>query len=221
MRIGILGGTFDPIHSGHVEIAQRVQTVFACDKVLLIPAYSPPHKPKSSISSSYHRYAMAVVATSQLEKLEVSTVELEAPSQPFTVQTLEKLLAQFGSDTELFFVMGADSFKELEVWWHYQKILSLSHLVVVTRPGYDFSVEERSRVLQTYIEDLRGVNRIQCQNFSSPTVFITNLVERSISATAIRQTVAERKSLEGMVPKPVAEYISKYRLYQEKDGTEK
>src|SRR5438045_3694440 len=114
MRIGILGGTFDPIHYGHLEMACCVQALFGCDRMLLMPAYSPPHKPKQTITSSYHRYAMAVMAAFNLEGIKVSRMELESPSQPFTVQTIVRLKEVYGEKTRIFFIMGADSFRELE-----------------------------------------------------------------------------------------------------------
>src|SRR5690348_13577359 len=103
MRIGILGGTFDPIHNGHLEMALRVKSFFNCTQLLLMPAYSPPHKAKDSITSPYHRYAMAVLATIDLAQLQVSRLELELPSRPFTVQTIAQLRDYFGSAVEMLF----------------------------------------------------------------------------------------------------------------------
>jgi nicotinate-nucleotide adenylyltransferase len=214
MRIGILGGTFDPIHYGHIEMARSVQEFFRCDLSLLVPAYTPPHKRKPALTSSYHRYAMAVMATSDLDGMEVSTLELEAPSRPYTVQTVERLKDLYGDRAELFFIMGADSFRELETWRDYKKLVKICNIVVMTRPGYEFDLEERRSVFEVEIEDLRSGTATLEISEASTRVYLTNLMEKDISATVIREAAVEGHSIDHWVPKTVARYIAKYRLYQ-------
>ncbi|MEW6729746.1 MAG: nicotinate-nucleotide adenylyltransferase [Acidobacteriota bacterium] len=217
MRIGILGGTFDPIHNGHLEMACRVKSFCDCDRLLILPAYSPPHKTKESITSSYHRYAMAVMATNSLADIEVSRLELEAPARPYTVQTIAQL-KELHRNAELFFIMGADSFRELESWREYRRLLASCHIVVVSRPGYEIDVAERRTSLQADIRDLRGMH-MQGET-DEPTILLTNLLAADISATAIRAAVQRGMAIDQWVAKPVAQYIAKYRLYQDKNETE-
>jgi nicotinate-nucleotide adenylyltransferase len=218
MRIGILGGTFDPIHYGHLEMACCVKAFFNCDRMLLMPAYSPPHKPKNRITSSYHRFAMAAMATEDLDAVEVCRLELEAPTQPYTVQTVMRLKEEY-SDADLFFVMGADSFRELDTCREYQRLIASWYIVVMTSPGYDLDLEERRERLQVRIEDLRGKNEPVGQISGLPAVFLTDLIQRDISATNVRDTVSEGASIDQWVPDAVARYIMKYRLYQDKNET--
>ncbi len=215
MRVGILGGTFDPIHYGHLKMAITVQTFFACDRLLILPAYSPPHKNRQAITSSYHRYAMAVLATSELDNIEVSRLELEAPARPFTVQTIACLKTIYGEKADLFFIMGGDSFRELDSWHQYQQLLNNCYIVVITRPGYTIDLAERRLRLRASIEDLRG-KRTPIETITGNyKVFFTDLLELDISATTIRAAVAAGNSIEQWVPPTVVGYIKKYRLYQE------
>ena len=146
-RIGAYGGTFDPLHNGHLEVARAVARNFALDELLIIPAHRPPHKNSRSISDAYHRYAMAVLATLDEPRMKVSTIEIEAPERPYTFETIERLRDVYGSQASLFFVMGADSFEELNTWREPERILANANLIVAARPGYDVAgVTSFSRV---------------------------------------------------------------------------
>lgn len=219
MRVGVLGGTFDPIHYGHLKIADQVQKLFNCDQILLMPAYIPPHKIKNNISSAYHRYAMAVLATNELEKIAVCTLELESPTQPFTVQTIAQLKKQFTTKLDLFFIMGTDLFRELNSWWRYQQLIESCNIVVVTRPGYLVDLSERSLALKKEIKDLSNIFEVNSLELNSSTIFFTNLVAENISSTTIRLLVSKGQSITDYVPKSVANYIVKYQLYQDLSGS--
>jgi len=219
MRVGVLGGTFDPIHYGHLKIADQVQKLFNCDQILLMPAYIPPHKIKNNISSAYHRYAMAVLATNELEKIAVCTLELESPTQPFTVQTIAQLKKQFTTKLDLFFIMGTDLFRELNSWWRYQELIESCNIVVVTRPGYLVDLSERSLALKKEIKDLSNIFEVNSLELNSSTIFFTNLVAENISSTTIRLLVSKGQSITDYVPKSVANYIVKYQLYQDLSGS--
>ncbi|MFY9221303.1 MAG: nicotinate-nucleotide adenylyltransferase [Blastocatellia bacterium] len=220
MRVGVLGGTFDPIHYGHLKIADQVQKLFNCDQILLMPAYIPPHKIKNNISSAYHRYAMAVLATSELEKIAVCTLELESPTQPFTVQTIAQLKKQFTTKLDLFFIMGTDLFRELNSWWRYQELIESCNIVVVTRPGYLIDLSERSLALKKEIKDLSNIFEVNSLELTSSTIFFTNLVAENISSTTIRILVSRGQSITDCVPQSVANYIVKYQLYHDLSGSE-
>src|SRR5436309_3368651 len=137
-RVAIYGGTFDPVHNGHIEVARRVLDLFRLDEVVFVPACVPPHKRNANITSVYHRFAMLALATEADQRLLVSTIELDAPEQPYAVETVERMRAALGPETELFFLMGADSWLETRSWHQWKRLLSLCNFIIVTRPGYEF-----------------------------------------------------------------------------------
>src|SRR5260370_12906147 len=133
-RIAVYGGTFDPVHHGHVEVARRILELFALDEVIFMPAYVAPHRRRECVSSAFHRYAMLVLATQDDARLRVSTAELDAPDRPYTVETIGRLRQEFGESKRLFFVMGADSWLEIETWREWDRLLALCDHSVLTRP---------------------------------------------------------------------------------------
>ncbi|HWC77374.1 MAG TPA: nicotinate-nucleotide adenylyltransferase [Blastocatellia bacterium] len=218
-RIGAFGGTFDPIHNGHLQVAREVARIFKLDRMLLIPAHRPPHKDARAISDAYHRYAMAVVATLNEPALLVSAVELEAPDKPYTFETIERLKSLYGNDVELFFVMGADSFREVDTWREPVRVLEGANWIVVTRPGHVIGLSHLAERLRTRVIDLRGVEEPRLEDISTPegrsSIFLTDSVSEDISSTAIRWRVKEGRGAAGMVPEAVATFIERYGLYRQ------
>jgi len=267
-RIGIYGGTFDPIHNGHLKVAEAILKAFAMDLLLFVPAYVPPHKRRVEISSPYHRLAMLVLATARSRKMLVSSIELEAPSRPYTIDTLRQLQAHY-ENALLFFVMGTDSFKDVTSWRDYAVILSEYNCIVAVRPSshgpqddHEFSHDgnhtyshhadnrsdsedsheemekERERdeesedsredsredskdiadhldeALQAHIVDLRGKKSLPKGTLKSPRIYLTDYVKIGVSATDVREKASRGEAIDDMVPKDVARYIVKYRLYQ-------
>ncbi len=217
-RIGAYGGTFDPLHNGHLEVSRAVVRNFALDELLIIPAHRPPHKNARSISDAYHRYAMAVLATLDEPRMKVSTMEIEAPERPYTFETIERLRDVYGSQTSLFFVMGADSFEELNTWREPERILANANLIIAARPGYDVNASHLSAALQSNIIDLRENQdkdvRLPDGQINCCRVFLTDYVNVDISATDIRQRRRDGETIEGLVPPRVINYIEKYELYR-------
>jgi nicotinate-nucleotide adenylyltransferase len=218
-RIGAFGGTFDPIHNGHLQVAREVARIFKLDRMLLIPAHRPPHKDARAISDAYHRYAMTVVATLNEPALLVSAVELEAPDKPYTFETIERLKSLYGNDVELFFVMGADSFREVDTWREPVRVLEGANWIVVTRPGHVIGLSHLAERLRTRVIDLRGVEEPRLEDISTPegrsSIFLTDSVSEDISSTAIRWRVKEGRGAAGMVPEAVATFIERYGLYRQ------
>ncbi len=208
-RIGAYGGTFDPVHLGHTEIARAVAENFRLDEMLIIPAHCPPHKTAGEVSKPFHRYAMAVIATEDDANLRVSTIEMEMPERPFTFQTVERLYGIYGKDAKLFFVMGADSFADIMKWREPQALLSSVSVVVAARPGTGVETSHlpekfRSRVRQADEAD-------EDDHF----IYLTSYVELDISSREIRRRVRAGQSIREMVPRRVADYIEKYGLYEQ------
>src|SRR5678810_280324 len=136
-RIALYGGTFDPVHTGHVEIARRVSELFEIEKLLFIPAQMAPHKIGRPVTEPIHRYAMLALATQNDPKLSISTFELDAPDRRYTVDTIAHFQRLFGSACDLFFIMGADSWSEITTWREWERLLTMTNHIVVTRPGYE------------------------------------------------------------------------------------
>jgi nicotinate-nucleotide adenylyltransferase len=218
-RIAIYGGTFDPVHAGHLEVARQVLQLFAIDEFLFMPARRAPHKLDRQPSSALHRYAMLALATRADPQFTVSTFELEQPERGYTVDTLSHLCGQLGDAADLFFVMGADSWSEITIWHEWQRLMTLANLIVVTRPGYDVALDQADEVTAGRVVDLRGLSpasSLQNADSDALQVFITDAVMHDVSATAVRQAVrGERKDdLDKLVPLEVADYIRKYGLYR-------
>lgn len=215
-RIALYGGTFDPVHLGHLEVATKVSELFEIDELLFVPAKLAPHKLTLEVTPALHRYAMLVLATQHDSRLSVSTYELEAPDRRYTVDTLAHFQAELGESAELFFVMGADSWAEITTWREWERLLATANHIVVTRPGYDVRLDAVGPSVQ--VADLRGQSTIGLLDGTAGTrVFITDAVMAEISASEIRRAARERRitQLATLVPKPVADYIIKYKLYRE------
>lgn len=217
-RIAIYGGTFDPVHSGHLEIGRRVSQFFAIDEFLYMPARLAPHKVGQEAASALDRYAMLVLATQGEAQLSVSRFELDGPGRQYTVDTLAHFRASCGELADLFFVMGADSWAEITTWREWQRLMTLANLIVVTRPGHQTFIEDFAGVT-SQIVDLRGENnpaRVDTSEGEAPRIIITDAVMMDVSATAVRRAVRaeDEEQLKRLVPSSVADYIRKYRLYR-------
>ena len=136
-RLGILGGTLDPVHVGHVETALAARDALALDRVLLLPSRIPPHRPLQPSASPFHRFAMAALAVNGIEGVEASDIELGAPGPSYTASTLERFHESGTRPSQIFFILGADAFAEIETWNRYPRVLDMANFVVVSRPGYD------------------------------------------------------------------------------------
>ena len=213
-RVAIYGGTFDPVHNGHLEVARAVVKLFELDQLIFVPAWVPPHKRNANITSAFHRFAMLTLATEQDQQLRVSTAELDAPELPYAVETVGRMK----NDSErLFFLIGADSWAEITTWREWRRLLTMCDLIVVTRPGYDIDNKPAAEASLVDVRDFDGDalrDLIRAEN--KPRVFLTNVAMVDVSATKIRQAAASNDlpALEAMVPAAVAKYIEKYDLYK-------
>lgn len=213
-RVAIYGGTFDPVHNGHIEVARRVLKLFELDEVIFVPACVPPHKRNANITSAFHRFAMLALATDTDQRLLVSTIELDAPQRPYAVDTVARMVSE---DQRLFFMMGADSWAEIASWHEWQRLLQMCDLIVVTRPGYE--INERLPI-ETGLVDVRSKEEKVVADLlnreNGPRVFVTDAAMVDVSATKIRAAVQSNDvaSLKTMMPLSVASYIEKYGLYR-------
>ena len=191
-RLGILGGTFNPIHIAHLLIAEQVGEACGLEKVLFVPARIPPHKDSPDMAPAEDRYRMTVLATESNPRFEVSRIELDRSGRSFTKDTLQELLETY-PDTELFYIIGSDAAAELSTWREPDLVLKLARLLVVKRPGYDL----------TRLEERCGKN--------AETVSVSEL---NVSSTEVRERIKKGLSIKQLVPEKVEQYIREKRLYQ-------
>lgn len=198
-KIGIMGGTFDPIHIGHLVAAEAVRLEYALDKVIFIPAGNPPHKQTSKVTPAMHRFVMTVMATYSNPNFLVSAIEIERRGPSYTIDTVTALKEQYGQETQIYFITGVDAAQDLKTWHHIDKLLDMCDFVAAARPGC-------SSTLDSMINDfgLKGQQRIH--RLATP--------ELEISSTDIRERIRQGKSIKYIVPESVENYILKEGLYR-------
>lgn len=216
-RIALYGGTFDPIHKGHLEVARRSIELFEISELLFIPARQAPHKLAQDVTAPIHRYAMLALATQHEPKQVISTFEMDAPGRCYTIDTIKHFRSVY-DHAELFFIMGADSWAEITTWRDWQGLMQATNLIVVTRPGYDMKIGMFGST-EVSVADVRGCDRVTVNrtlnDSTRRTAYLTDIAMVDVSATTIRTTVAAGGSeLEAFVPTAVSDYIEKYRLYK-------
>lgn len=197
-KIGIMGGTFDPIHIGHLVTAEAVRIEYGLDKVLFIPACNPPHKQDSQVTPVLHRYIMTVMATYSNPYFYVSAIELERPGPSYSIDTVSKLIQLYGEHTEFYFITGADAVQDLPTWEKIDKLLTMCHFIAATRPGCLSGLDDVIRYF-----GVQGRERIH--RLATP--------ELEISSTDIRDRVRNGRSIKYIVPESVENYILKEGLY--------
>ncbi len=207
-KIAFYGGSFDPIHNGHLAIAEELTKLFDLDEFVFIPAFHAPHKDRKP-TSAFHRYAMISLATNDASKIKISTIELDAPEKPFTIETQEKIKDLY-KNTQIFFVIGADSWQDIKTWREWEKVLTSTNIIVVTRPDYEITFSHIPDEIKTKIIDLR--NEKEFKTNSQDRIYITDAVNLDISATEIRNKI---NGWEEFVPEGIVKYIEKYKLYKE------
>lgn len=199
MTLGVLGGTFDPIHNGHLAAADAAQRALALDAVVLVPSRVPPHRQDPVRAGGEHRFAMAALAAESRPGWSASRLEIDRDGPSYTFDTLAALRSPA---MELFFILGADAFAKIATWSRYPAVLDLANFVVVSRPGITLD-SLRARVPSAFSHRPSGHTRVILVEANTP----------DISSTDIRRRVQAGASLEGLVPAPVAAYITAHRLY--------
>jgi nicotinate-nucleotide adenylyltransferase len=199
MKIGVLGGTFDPIHLGHMAAGDAAQDALSLDAVLLVPSRIPPHRAEPTRTSPEDRYAMAELAARERRGWMASRIELERAGPSYTFDTLTALRK---SGSQYFFITGADAFAEIATWSRYPAVLDLANFVVVSRPGITLD-SLRERVPAAFSRESSAKTRVILVEAHTP----------DVSSTEIRRRARAGESLTGLVPDSVADYITTHRLY--------
>jgi nicotinate-nucleotide adenylyltransferase len=218
-RVGILGGTFDPVHCGHLDAATAAQAALGLGEILVLVSNMPPHRPQP-LASAYHRFAMVALAIAGRRGWRALDLELRQGTRSYTSDTLERFHAEGFSATELFFITGADAFVEIPTWKNYPALLDLAHFVVVSRPGVPLAglpaglaarVEGRpvAEAVQAAVPHQRDASR------GSTMIVLIDAVTADVSSTAIRRSRAHGESIAGLVPPAVERHIEQHALYEE------
>ena len=199
MKIGIMGGTFDPIHIGHLATAEAVRENFSLDEIIFIPAARPPHKLGRNVADEYSRLTMTTLATRSNKFFRVSDMEIKRKGLSYTLDTMNELHEIFGRSTEIFFIIGADSLADLPKWHAARELVEKCHFIATTRPGVDVDFFALEKFFGTAAQE--HIHRI-----TTPAL--------EISSTDIREKVRRGRSIKYLVPELVEAYISKAGLYQ-------
>ncbi|MFQ6108316.1 MAG: nicotinate-nucleotide adenylyltransferase [Candidatus Aminicenantales bacterium] len=217
-RIGILGGTFNPIHRGHLKAAEDVQRTFNLSKVLFIPSYIPPHKESVEMASPFHRLKMVELALADHPRFIPSSIEIEARGKSYSIVTLKRLKRLYPR-TLIFFIMGVDAFLEIDTWKEYRKVLEQCFFIVVSRPGH--RLEEAKKILggkySQRMAEISPPGKLEKDWLQKFRIFLFPTKSLSIASTEIRKRVREGKPIRGMVSTPVEDYIFANHLYREKN----
>ncbi|MFC0038585.1 nicotinate-nucleotide adenylyltransferase [Actinomadura rayongensis] len=191
-RLGIMGGTFDPIHHGHLVAASEVAHVFALDEVVFVPTGVSAHKGHTNVTPAEDRYLMAVIATASNPRFSVSRIDIDRPGATYTVDTLRDMRALHGPDTDLFFITGADALEKMLTWHDSEELFGLAHFVGVTRPGH----------------------RLADPGLPTGRVSLIEVPALAISSTECRERVEAEEPIWYLVPDGIVQYINKRSLYR-------
>jgi nicotinate-nucleotide adenylyltransferase len=206
-RLGILGGTFDPIHYGHVDLGIAAEGALRLTDLLVMPADIPPHRAQP-MESSYHRFAMVAMTVAERPGWRASDFELGGQSPSYTSKTLQWYRAQGFARSELFFILGADAFAEVEAWKDYPQILEYAYFAVVSRPG------QAANDLPGRLPALASrMQRSSTDLDPRASIILIDAPTRDVSSTAIRSLRAEGRSIAGLVPPAVHQHIEQHGLY--------
>jgi len=210
-RIGILGGTLDPIHFGHLDAAEAARTALQLETVLLLPSHDPPHRSASPLASAFHRFALVSLAIQDCPAYRVSEVELTRSGPSYTADSLRALHAGGWTPSQIFFILGADAFAEISTWREFPDVLDGAHFVVIARPGTHLEVaaartpELRPRLHRADL-DLPPDGKTR--------IILVEARTRDISSTMIRARLRTRQSIDDLVPSAVARHIVMHHLYE-------
>jgi nicotinate-nucleotide adenylyltransferase len=198
LRLGVMGGTFDPIHHGHLVAASEVQARFALDEVVFVPTGEPWQKAGKKVSQPEDRYLMTTIATASNPRFSVSRVDIERPGPTYTVDTLKDIRAVRGPELDLFFITGADALSQILTWKGVDELFDLAHFVGVSRPGVD-------------------LGEADITHLPEESVTLLEVPALTISSTACRQRVAEGLPIWYLVPDGIVQYIAKRGLYRSQE----
>lgn len=215
-RLGVLGGTFNPLHLGHFRAAESVREAMLLDRVLFVPARIPPHKSDPDITPAEDRYCMIQAAMGSESDFEVSRIEIDREGPSYTIDTLREL-EKLRPEADIFFITGIDSFHDIQSWWHWKELLESYPFIVHGRPGcvlngaFEAVPEHMRSLLVTLPEGAPPPTEARAK------VYLTQIVTLDISSTEVRAMVRRGRSIRYLVPVEVEAFIHSHRLYRDGD----
>ena len=221
MKVGIFGGTFNPIHYGHLRAAEEVKEKVTLDRILFIPSGRPPLK-SSDIADVKHRYEMTRLALMKNTHFEISDRECRQKGKSYTVKTLKELKRSH-PERDFYFILGIDTFLDIPNWWHHGELLALAHFIIISRPGFQFVDLQMSPLIETKKSVLRKLDvkeidtyRMELKGHTTLTLLRSTPV--GISSTEIRRLIKQDGSIKYLLPVPVESYIISNKLYRKEQG---
>lgn len=213
MRIAIFGGTFDPIHSGHVQAAKAAARKFRLNKVLFVPTGCPPHKTSEGLTDFQHRFAMVTLACAEDSRFVPSLLESpdHYPGPHYSIDTVRRVRRQIRPDDNLFFLIGLDALLDLPHWKQFRRLLDLTDFIVVSRPGFDS--REIEKVVPHNLLGRRARKNSRQIRLRNSNLYILPDVEVPVASRDLRSEIQQKRSIAGMVPPLVEQYILKEGLY--------
>lgn len=214
MKWGLLGGTFDPIHFGHLRAAEEMLKIFDLNRIVFIPSSRPPHKLEAEITSFYHREQMVRTAIEGNVSFSFSDVENLKPGKSYSVETVEYILNKYLEDLELYFILGQDAFQAITTWKDWEKLLLLCNFAVMTRPGY--KQEGLESILPADFSSRFTYDK-EADGYKGPTghvIYFRHVTFMDISSSRIREDVNSGHSIRYLTPDKVRNYISKNSIYK-------
>ncbi len=215
-KIGILGGTFNPIHYGHLAAAQEVCDRLKLDRILFIPSHLPPHKLDEDVPAAMQRLEMVRLATADNPSFQPSDIEIKRGGRSYTIDTIERLRSDDPA-AEFYFIMGIDSFLDIQTWHNWERLLSLCSFVVLSRPGYRFVDLTRIDFMKQAADELSMMDKGELDQASVQsglfTIYLEQIPLHDISSTDIRARVKAGSSIKYLLPEQVEIYIIEHNLY--------
>ncbi|MGQ9471201.1 MAG: nicotinate-nucleotide adenylyltransferase [Candidatus Aminicenantales bacterium] len=215
-RLGLFGGTFNPIHNGHLKVASEVSGFFSLDRVLFIPSRLPPHKPAWEVVSGEDRLRMVELAIKGYPQFEASSIEVERPGPSYSILTIKKIKQEY-LVAEIFFLLGIDAFLEIKTWKDYDQVLRSCSFIVVSRPG--FTLNQATAILgdewKDRVIEVKKTSSIHQPSKAGILIFLFPMASLDISSSEIRRRLHEQEPVSGMLPEAVEKYIHQNKLYRD------
>ena len=219
MRLGVLGGTFNPIHNGHLAIARQTADALGLDRILFVPTKNPPHKPADNLAPAKDRYEMVRLAIASDPRFAISDVELRRAGTSYSIDTVRQLQEEYGPETRLYFLIGLDAFLDLSLWREPEMLLTLCSFVVISRPGMSFRALSGLTLIpplpdQSLAELDAGIRSRLDLQMGTQSLICLRLPPCDISASTIRTNIKQHRSTANLLPPVLESYILQHHIYE-------
>ncbi len=210
-RLGLLGGTFDPIHYGHLDAADAARRALHLDEVRLLPSHDPPHRPVDPRATAFHRFALVALAINSLDGYSASDTELRREGPSYTIDTLRAVQREGWHPSQIFFILGTDAFADIATWHEFPAVLDAAHFVVIARPGT--TIDAALARVPALRGRVRPAAAVATAIHGETAIFLVEARTRDVSSTSIRARLSARQPVDDLVPAPVARHILAHHLY--------